>query len=660
MAASALVVWGCNGKDVTRSIPEVPDDPDTPAVGAVDSGIAPVAEVPHGPVDSGLTPVTANTDPVRMTPDPDAGLPPVAALDCSALPAAPVEFETLEGFTGSEDFVFDALGNYVGVDNDLNLVRISKSGEKQLWAPRIGATAGMGILPDGSIIFCDTTLGALQRVYPNGSMVVVLGGLLYPNGMDIGPDGFVYVAENGAGRVRRVNPDTGEFSIVAMGLDGPNGVAFSNDPSLLYIGSFEGSGVYKVQLSDPRELGVASVFARPNGSTLREPRIACPDQQVDLDCHAGNYLAGKCQAFANVVDCMPIDPCPGLEENAVCDYPYYGSCRSGRCVEACTGLQEGDACEDLNSGIGPGMCRELDDHLYCIPPNACDGLTAGAPCEDEFAGGIGSCLDSGGLLYCSPPNPCDGLSAGDACVEPSFGAGSCVAYDFDDQLYCQPPNVCDGLSEGAVCEDPFVGSGTCIAYETNLYCTAPNPCDGLTVDAPCEDPFNGPGVCQAYDGLMYCAPPGPCFGLSEGAACEDPFVSTGVCSSFEGSLYCTVECDGSHVGGICIEPTGVGYCGTRGCELPSPGGGIDGMGVDACGNVYASEYTEGNIWRISPEGEIELLVQLPSSWIPNIKWGRDVGGFSSEVMYVANRDGSGLFGVAVGVPGVTEFYALSP
>ena len=93
--------------------------------------------------------------------------------------------------------------------------------------------------------------------------------------------------------------------------------------------------------------------------------------------------------------------------------------------------------------------------------------------------------------------------------------------------------------------------------------------------------------------------------------------------------------------------------------MPPQGGGIDGMGVDACGNVYATEYSYGNVWRISPAGQIELLAHVPSSWIPNLKWGRDLGGFSSEVMYVADRDGLGLFGIPVGVPGATEFYAIS-
>jgi sugar lactone lactonase YvrE len=153
------------------------------------------------------------------------------AVDCAKLVTAPTTFQTLSGFATSEDFVFDPKGNYVGIDENKNLVRITKDGKKQLWAPNVGDAAGMGLLADGSL-FCNVDKGSLQRVHANGSVSTVLGGLLYPNGLELGPDGFAYVAENAAGRVRRVNVESGEFTVVAMGLQGPNGVAFSANPKV--------------------------------------------------------------------------------------------------------------------------------------------------------------------------------------------------------------------------------------------------------------------------------------------------------------------------------------------------------------------------------------------------------------------------------------------
>jgi sugar lactone lactonase YvrE len=346
-----------------------------------------------------------------MAGDTPAGGSP--AVDCSKRAQAPAMVEDLPGFAASEDFVFDTNGNYVGVDENRNLVRISKEGRKQLWAPNMGDAAGMGLLPDGSIIFCNVDEGALQRVHENGAVTTVLGGLLYPNGLDIGPDGFVYVAENAAGRVRRVNAETGEFTVVAMGLQGPNGVAFSADPKLFYVGSFEGSGVYRVTVPSPGELGQATVFARPNGSRLKEPMLACPAMQEGVDCEVpGQFDGGTCRRLANVIDC--------------------------------------------------------------------------------------------------------------------------------------------------------------------------------------------------------------------------------------------------------VKDTTISACGDFGCTTSEYGGGIDGLGVDACGNVYASEYDYSNLWRISPDGTIEKLATLSAAWIPNMKWGRGVGGFESDVLYVADRDEGGLFAVSVGVPGAASLFGAMP
>jgi sugar lactone lactonase YvrE len=337
----------------------------------------------------------------------------MVVVDCSAVARPPASVETLTGFVSSEDFVFDNDGNYVGVDDNENLVRIGQDKRKKLWVPALGDIAGMAMLPDGSLVFSNVGKGSLQRVQSNGSVTTILGGLLYPNGLCLGPDGFVYVAENAAGRVRRVNPDNGEFTVVAMGLQGPNGVALGTDAGTLYVGSFEGSGVYRVKMPMPGQLGQASVFARPNGSQLKEPMLACPAMREGEACSVpGQFTGGTCRRIANVIDCV----------------------------------------KDVTIG------------------------------------------------------PCDG----DGCTSSQFG------------------------------------------------------------------------------------------------------------------------------------------------------GGIDGLGVDACGNVYATEYRYSNLWRISPEGKIEQLAKLNAMWIPNLKWGRGVGLFKTDVLYVADRDQGRLFAVSVGVPAASILFGGQP
>lgn len=722
MLPLAALLSACGAEDVTHTaappepveVAETPPHPQGLVVEPITSDVgewpalAASFEPEGGPGTGGTA--ASNEGPVQpvtpdpVTPEPVTPDPPVAEippnepepLNCSAVTPVPASFEVLQGFTSSEDFVFDEQGNYVGIDEDNNLVRISKDRKRTLWLPKIGSLAGMGALPDGSVVFCEVAEGAIKRVYPNGAVEVVLGGLLYPNGLDIGPDGFVYVAENNAGRVRRINPDTGEFTIVAMGLQGANGVAFSSDPHVLYIGSFEGSGVYKVEIGEPGTLGVASVFARPPGAHLLEPTLACPDQVEGADCTNLGFTASKCQALANVVDCLPVDPCSALEEGAACDYPGPGVCRDQRCdvFPTCEELGEGAACPiPFASPAAEGVCQTQGGYSFCAPPNACDGLSEGDACEEPYSG-PGTCLFADGYGYCQPPDPCAGRSEGDACEDFFAGPGTCMFFD-GEYGYCQPLDPCDGLVAGDTCEDFSLGEGTCVSVDEYTFCSPRGPCDGLEPGAACEDPLAGvpAGVCQSIDTYTFCATPGPCFGLADGEACEDPYSGRGVCQTDDGYSYCGPPnpCDGLSVGDACEAPSvGSGVCadseGTLTCVFPSEcvelldgdpcedpflgpgaclggacvtyepsGGGIDGLGVDACGNVYASEYVFGKVWRISPEGQIELLAELPSGWIPNIKWGRGLGGFDEDTMYIADRDSGRLFGLYVGVPGVTEF-----
>lgn len=72
---------------------------------------------------------------------------------------------------------------------------------------------------------------------------------------------------------------------------------------------------------------------------------------------------------------------------------------------------------------------------------------------------------------------------------------------------------------------------------------------------------------------------------------------------------------------------------------PGPDGGFDGINVDICGNVYVTEYTVGQVHRISPDGSVtETVIDLPSPWIPNIRWGRGIGNWDVDVLYVTAWD----------------------
>jgi streptogramin lyase len=213
--------------------------PDAPAI--PDAPAAPDAPLP-------------DAAPPDATPLPDA-----AAFDCDNIPPLPAAFNVYTGFSNSEDFAFDDEGNLVSTASN-NLTKQPKSGASQLFVPNIGSTAGTRYLPSGELVIASVSEGSLLRVSPSGGVQTVLSGLAYPNGVEVGDDGYAYVAENNGSRVRRINPETGAFEIIATGLDNPNGVSFSPDYKKLYVGSFGAGVVYVIKRNGDGTWSAPAIF----------------------------------------------------------------------------------------------------------------------------------------------------------------------------------------------------------------------------------------------------------------------------------------------------------------------------------------------------------------------------------------------------------------
>ncbi len=217
-------------------------------------------------VDGGDTGADASANGADAKVDsPDANVPtPDArpAFNCNNQPTLPLSHTSLTGFTGSEDFAFDADGNLVSTDFNGNLTRQPKSGSRGLFVPNVGETAGTRFLPNGDLVVANVGQGSLVRVASTGSASTVLSGIAYPNGVEVDQDGFVYVAEHDAGNVRRINPDNGEFDIIGNGMLNPNGVSFSPDYKTLYVGSFGGGVVYSITRDGSGGWGAVTEFGR--------------------------------------------------------------------------------------------------------------------------------------------------------------------------------------------------------------------------------------------------------------------------------------------------------------------------------------------------------------------------------------------------------------
>lgn len=444
---------------------------------------------------------------------------------CDNIAALPVEEDYIPGFTGAEDFAFDADGYLVSIDQRGNLVRINQAGEQRVILPQVTMFgAGTRFLPSGEIVLCDAEKGNLVRIDPaNPAANVVLSGLSYPNGLDVDLDGFVYVAEQNAGRVRRIDPYSGENSVVADGLYNPNGVSFSPDYQTLYVGSF-GAGVVWAVARESETWAAPRVYA----TTPEAPGVPpdwCDTYGVGADCptYAG-YGLGEC-----------------VDDNA-----GGSDCQQDLDVAACDGLAAGDACTTDRAGVSvSSVCfAQGESPLFCPYTSAeqiaaCDGLAESARCS--YSTGAGECYQSAQLVL------------------------SCL--DTND-YYAAYQTACDGLTEG--------------------------------------------DRCTLQDGVY------PSVGLcGDGAAWGLP-------------------------GQICF-PGGVAY---------SENGGIDGVNVDACENLYVTEYIQGKIWRFDDEGsEPNLVARVQSSWIPNMHWGNGFGGWERDVLYVMDRDQGGVFALPLGVEG---------
>ncbi len=197
---------------------------------------------------------------------PDASPDAAPMVDCSSLTSLPVSHTAITGFSGSEDFAFDKEGNLVST-REGNMTRQKKSGGRTLLSPNVGETAGTRFLSNGDLVVAQVDRGELWKIASDGSTQTILSGLVYPNGVEVDRDGFVYVSELDAGRIRRINPDNGDATIIATGLEAPNGVSFSPDYKTLYVNSFGGGTVHKITVDGNGDWSAPELLGRVPKST---------------------------------------------------------------------------------------------------------------------------------------------------------------------------------------------------------------------------------------------------------------------------------------------------------------------------------------------------------------------------------------------------------
>ena len=225
------------------------------ALGCGSGGLLPLepAEMPCGDDDSAAADDDDSADP---------------SYDCDALPEGPFTYGIVFGPRATEDMAFDDQGHVIGADNG-NLMKSTYDGDFSIFAPNAGGfIAGLRALPSGDVVYADVSSGTMFRVDETGSKTPIASGLLYANGIEIGLDGQVYVAEQEGNRVRRIDPYSGEFDMVAEGLQAPNGVTFSPDYRTLYIGSFGWGTIHALPFDEQGNPGEAELLVEDLGNGM--------------------------------------------------------------------------------------------------------------------------------------------------------------------------------------------------------------------------------------------------------------------------------------------------------------------------------------------------------------------------------------------------------
>ena len=195
-------------------------------------------------------------------------IPDAPAFDCATAPPGPYKVRTLNGPICSEDLAFDGEGNLVGSDMQ-HIYKSTKAGNATLTVPNIPFRAGLRLLSTGEIVLANDTTGSLDRIDIDGTRTTVLSDLRYPNGLEVGPDDMVYLTEHDARKVRRIDPWTGEYTVLSDGvISSPNGVAFNEDFTALYIAGFSGAKkIYKLPMNeDGTPAGELEIWAEDVGT----------------------------------------------------------------------------------------------------------------------------------------------------------------------------------------------------------------------------------------------------------------------------------------------------------------------------------------------------------------------------------------------------------
>ncbi len=164
--------------------------------------------------------------------------------------------------TGSEDLAMNGADFFVVRDADI-LTEIHDGAVTmpyELDAPLGGTTLGLRFRADGDLVAAQYDSGELLLIHPDGSVDPFFDMLEGPNGIYPDADGNVWVTEYAGQRVRRIDPDGDDDTIITMGAataSGANGIVYDDLRQIVFWTKYDDSELWSAPIADDGTPGAA-------------------------------------------------------------------------------------------------------------------------------------------------------------------------------------------------------------------------------------------------------------------------------------------------------------------------------------------------------------------------------------------------------------------